>query len=88
MAIGQRDASSPGAFIVINGDGLRVVVFSARALIRTDQHLGSVARAYRITSSLEVFLSSYMLVFAHLLLFQRHSTRRTTQGTRPQTSEV
>ena len=48
----------------------------------------SVARAYRITSSLEVFLSSYMLVFAHLLLLQRHSTRRTTQGTRPQTSDV
>ena len=67
MAVGQRDASSPGVFIVINGDGLRVFLFDARALIRTDQNLGSVARAYRITSSLEVFLSSYMLVFTHLV---------------------
>jgi len=67
VAIGQRDASSPGAFIVINGDGLKVFLFSARALIRTGQNLGSVARAYRITSSLEVFPGSYILVFAHLV---------------------
>ncbi|MGA2703498.1 MAG: hypothetical protein ABSH35_20665 [Isosphaeraceae bacterium] len=67
VAIGQRDASSPGAFIVINGDGLRVFLFGARVLNRTDQNLRAVARAYRITSSLEVFLSSYILVFAHLV---------------------
>jgi len=67
VAIVQSDASSPWAFIVINGGSLGVSFFGSRAFTWTDQHIGAVARAYQTTSILDVFLGSRVLVFAHLV---------------------